>query len=808
MLKNYWKVAFRNLWYHKGFTAINIIGLSLGLSTCMLIMLYVLDELSYDRYNTKAGRIFRVDTDMRFGGNRLVLATSPDPLGAALKNDYPQVEQYTRMRHSAGSLVRHGIENIRENNIVFADSTLFDVFTLPMLEGDPRTALVKPQSVVITQSIAQKYFKTITGVVGRDLIMDDTLTCKVTVIIKDIPAQSHFEYNFFISLSSLQESRSNIWLNNNFHTYILLKDPADAKTIAARLPAEADKYIGARLKDTMVPPIKDFRKSGDYIKYSLTPLTDIHLHSNKMAETGANGNIRYVYIFSTIAVFILLIACVNFMNLSTARSSTRIKEVGVRKVLGSLRGRLIVLFLTESILVTFFSALLASMIVYALLPYFNQLAGKEISPAILSSTWLFPVLLAAALIVGVLAGSYPAFFLSASRPVQVRKDIFPVTHKKSWFRSSLVVFQFFISIFLIIGTLVIYRQLNFIRHKDLGYDRKQVLIIKNTDALGKRVVAFKETLLRLPGVESATLTGYLPTSESRSNFPLFTEPSLDRKQAISGQIWSVDEQYIPTLGMRVLAGRNFSPAFPTDSSGVILNEAAANLMGAGDPLHKTIYLLRNVQTRDVLPLHILGVVKNFNFNSLREVVTPLVLWRHPESGCMAMRINARNVPLLIEAIHTAWAEIASSQPFSYSFMDEDFDRSYRAEQRVGQLFISFAILAILIACLGLLGLVMYAAEQRTREIGIRKVLGAGVPTIVTLLSLDLLKLILVAALIAFPVAWWAMNKWLRDFAYHATLTWWIFAVAAIAAIIVALATISFQTFRAALVNPAKVLRAE
>ena len=815
MIINNCRLAFRNLWNHKGFTAINITGLSLGLATCMLIMMYVLDELSYDRFHSKADRIFRIDADIQFGGNHMVMAVAPDPMGPTLKHDYPQVEQFVRMRYYKSFLIRKGHENISESRVVFADSTLFSVFTLPMLAGDPHTALITPKSIVITESMAKKYFNTLANVVGQDLTLDDTFTCRITGIIKDIPTQSHFDFQFYISLSSAPESRGNIWINNNFYTYILLKQPADAPFIAAQLPLVVNKYLGGQVKQEMNLSIEDFQRHGNHVQYDLTPLTDIHLHSNKQLEICANGNIRYVYIFSTIALFILLVACVNFMNLSTARSSTRIKEVGVRKVLGSLRGKLVLLFLTESILLCFFSALFASTIVYSLVPYFNQLAGKTISVQFLSGTWLVPILILSALVVGLLAGSYPAFFLSAFRPAQVLKGSFSSAYKKSWLRSSLVVFQFFISIFLIIGTIVIYRQLNYIRHKDLGYDRKQVLIIRNTDALGSGVLAFKSILLRLPGVEQATMTGYLPTSSSRNDSPLFLDGSMDPKRAVSSQIWSVDDQYIPTLGMTVLQGRNFTSSFPTDSSGVIINEAAASLMGAGNLLNgsggllnRTVYLLSTLHAHDAVPLHILGVVKNFHFTSLREVVTPLALVLQPQAGCISLRITTHNVPLLIDAIRAAWREQTSSQPFNYSFMDEDFDRSYRAEQRVGQIFVSFAILAIIIACLGLLGLVMYAAEQRTKEIGIRKVLGAGVPSIVTLLSVDLLKLVVLAALIAFPVAGWAMNKWLRDFAYHVTVTWWTFAIAALTAIVVALITISFQTLRAAGANPARVLRAE
>ncbi len=809
MLKNYLKIALRNLWKNKGFSAINIIGLSVGLATCLLIMLYVMDELSYDKYNEKADRIYRVDGDIQFGGNHFILAVAPEPMGPTLRKDFPQVEQYVRFRNYGGFLVKKGNENLQEDKVVYTDSTLFNVFTLPMIAGNAKTALKDPKSVVITERIAKKYFNTTDNVVGKTLTINDTGNLKITGVIKNVPTQSHFNFDLFVSMNgSLQSWEVNNWVSNNENTYIVLKKGADPKALEAQFDAMVEKYVGPQVISLLNIKMDEFKKSGNYDRYILTPLTSIHLYSDKVAELGANGSIQYVYIFSAIAIFILLIACVNFMNLSTARSSNRAKEVGVRKVLGSLRNNLIAQFLTESILISFIALVLALLLAWALLPYFNQIANKEIGIGLFSKSWLLPSLIVLMLLVGLLAGSYPAFYLSSFQPIVVLKGKLAGGFRRSWLRSSLVVFQFWISIVLIIGTMVIYNQLNYIQNKKLGFNRKQVLVLQNTDPLGSQAKSFKDEMLKIPGVQSATMTGYLPTSDWRSDSPLFPDASLDQKRAVSTQIWTVDENYVPALGMEMAKGRNFSKQFLTDSSGIIINEAAAKLLGFADPINKPLYYLNDIKTKDIKTYHIIGVVKDFNYNSLRQTVTPLALFLGNQTGKIALKINTTNIKGLIAQIENKWRAMVAGQPFSYSFMDEQFNNIYRAEQRISQISVTFAILAILIACLGLFGLVTYAAEQRIKEIGIRKVLGASVVNLVSMLSKDFLKLVTISALIAFPVAYWAMNKWLQDFAYRVSISWWVFAVAGFAALAIALMTVSFQAIKAAIANPVKSLRTE
>ena len=691
--------------------------------------------------------------------------------------------------------------------MIYADSTLFRVFTLPMIGGDPATALKEPHTVVITEKIARKYFNS-TDVVGRSLLINDTVNYKITGVIADLPAQSHLNFDFFVSLSGSAESRNSEWLSSNFNTYILLRKGADLKKMEARLGEMVDKYIAPQVGSVLHTSMEDLTKGGNFIRYILMPLTDIHLLSNKQFELGPNSSIEYVYIFSAIAAFILLIACVNFMNLSTARSANRAKEVGIRKVLGSLRGQLIIQFITESILVSFIAMLLALGIAWLLLPYFNQLAGKEMSIGLFIKPWLAPVLLGLVLLVGLLAGSYPAFFLSAFRPVLVLKGTIASGFRTGLLRNILVVFQFGISIFLIVGTSVIYNQLSYIRNKKIGFDRDQVLIIQNAYPLGNQARAFRQDILGLTGVQGVTMTSFLPTSTTRNDGPLFLTPTLDQKSAIETQNWSVDDQYIPVLGMQVATGRNFSKDFPSDSQAVVINESAARLMGVKDPINQKIYELEDLQSKKLNIYNIIGVVKDFNFNSLREQVTPLALFLREDRGSMAFRIHSDNIPKLVAQIEEKWRAMAPTQPFGYSFMDDNFNAMYKSETRMGQISVSFSVLAIFIACLGLFGLAAYAAEQRTREIGIRKVLGATITNIITLLSRDFLKLVMISVLFAFPFAWWVMHSWLQDFAYRITIGWQVFGLAALLAVLIALFTVSFQAIRAALANPTKSLRKE
>ncbi|MCO5950380.1 ABC transporter permease [Mucilaginibacter flavidus] len=809
MIRNYLKTAYRSLSKNRGFTTLNILGLSLGLASCLLIIFYVVDELSYDRYNTKAGRIYRVNEDLKLGENNVLYSVAMPPLAKTLKSDFPYIENTVRIKNAGSAHVKKGTASILENRMAFADPSLFDVFTLPMITGDPKSALAEPNSVVLTESTAKKYFNSI-SVVGKTLAFDNNGFFKITGVIKDIPQQSHFNFDFFISMSSFPDSKSNEWLRSDYNTYVLLKDATDSKKLEASLPAFLNKYSGDQMKSQLHMDMGAFEKSGSFFRLNLTPLTDIHLKSNRSGELSANGSVQYVYIFSAIALFILLIACVNFMNLSTARSANRAREVGVRKVLGSAKIHLIAQFLTESTLLTFAATVIAFVATMALLPAFNQLSGKQITVDAHTLGWLIPALLLIVMFVGAIAGSYPAFYLSAFQPIDVLKGKLATGFKGSGLRSFLVVLQFSISIFLIVSTIVIYNQLHFIQSKNLGYNRSQVLIVQNVFELNKQAGVFKQEVKKLPGVVDATLTGFLPTSNWKSTAIYFKDASFDQKKALFPQSWEVDENYISTLEMKMAAGRNFSADMLTDSSGVIINEAAAKFLGLKDPINKPLYKSNGGEQNvaNSKQLHIIGVVKDFNFSSLRDVVSPVVLTLAHNTGALSIRVRTANIPALLVQINAGWKELSPGVQMNYSFMDQDFDASYRAEQRTGTISLIFSSLAIIIACLGLFGLAAYAAEQRAKEIGIRKILGARITAIASMLSFDFIKLVLLAILIALPTGWYLMNKWLQGFAYRQDIKWWVLALAGFTAIFIALITVSFQSIKAALSNPVESLRSE
>ncbi|MFT3823671.1 MAG: ABC transporter permease [Chitinophagaceae bacterium] len=798
MFRNYIKTAYRNLKKNKGFTLINVLGLSVGLATCFLIVLYVTDELSYDKYNVNADRLYRITVNAKLNDNEASYAGSEKPLKEELAA-FPQIEKMTRIIPKSNLFitskkfsVKKGNTNIEEKNIAFTESSLFDVFTLPMIEGSPATSLNEPHSAVITESMAKKYFDT-EHAVGKVLTINDTSLYKVTGVIRDIPSQSHFNYDFLLSYNSIPEYSLNGWGYSGVHQYVVLKPGSNIHQLENDIRSIAVKNYPASMT-----------QGGNYLNYTLTPVTDLHLRSRSQYELSQGGNIQYVYIFSVIAAFILLIACVNFMNLSTARSSGRAKEVGVRKVLGSQRKSLIAQFLTESMLVTVIAAIIAVVIAALALPLFNELAAKHLSLNTGSLKWLLPALAGTVLIVGLLAGSYPAFFLSAFRPISVLKGRASTGFKGSFLRNFLVVFQFSISIFLIVSTIVIYKQLNYIHNKSLGFDRSQVLVVKNVNVLGRQAPVFREELKALTGVTNVTMSSYTPTGEERNITGMFPQLPIDIKQDVLSEFWPVDENYLGTMGIQLVAGRNFSGQMPTDSTGLIVNEAFVKRFGFKDPLNKPIY--RN--SIGIQTFHIVGVMKDFHFSSLKDEIKPVALILDEDRGAISMRVKTAQLASLINIVENKWKAFSPHQAFSYSFMDQDFDATYRSEQRMGKLFITFSTLAIFIACLGLLGLAAYAAEQRTKEIGIRKVLGANVPDIAGMLSKDFVKLVLIAIVIGSPLAWYSMNQWLQNFAYRTPMQWWMIALAAIITLIIAIATISFQSIKAAFANPVKALKTE
>ncbi len=809
MYKNYIKIALRNLTRNKSNSVINVLGLSIGIAGCLLIMLWVSDELSYDNWNSKADRTYRVASEINFAGTHQSYAVSPAPLAQALVSDFPEVESAVRFRDYGSFLVKRDVQNYKEEDIVFTDSTLFDVFDLKLIAGS-KSALTEPNSVVISETAALKYFNN-EDALGKTLTFDDNEVYEITGIIKDMPENSHFRFDFFVSLTGGQEANNGIWVSNNFPTYYVLKKGVDHKAFEAKVfPHLLEKYIGPQIENIMGATYDEIAKSGAFIRYFYQPLREIHLHSDLVAELAPNGNIQYVWIFLSAAIFILIIAVVNFMNLTTAKSALRAKEIGLRKVMGSLKSNLISQFLCESLILTFLAFLLGLALAHISLPAYNQLANKNLSiPFSNPSFWT--IALSGTFLIGLLAGSYPAFYLSGFKPIQTLTGRLSDKKGNVTLRNGLVVFQFLIAVVLIVATMGIRKQLSYIQNKKLGFDRQHVLVIDDAYALGNNKNAYKKRLSEHPSIVMSSYSSYLPVPSSRSDSPLCKSAEIREDNCVAMQNWDIDEDYIKTMGIELKEGRDFNIAMATDSQAVILNETAVKLFGLEDPVGKTIYGSADAGPDAgfaSIPLKIIGVAKDFHYESLRENIRALGFMLNESSGSLSVKLTPGNPSEAIAHAERSWKELAPGQPFSYRFMDESFNNIYRTELRVGTIFSIFSGLGIFIACLGLFGLAAFATEKRTREIGIRKVLGATTFGIVSLLSKDFLKLVFLALIIAVPIAWYLMSQWLSSFAYKVNVGYSIFIFAGLSAILIALFTVSYHSIRSAIANPVDSIRNE
>ncbi len=820
MLRNYLLVAMRNLRKQRFYSIINTIGLAIGVAACLIIVLYIIDELSYDRYNEKANRIYRVEAKVKFGGNDFKMAYRSAPEASALLQDFPEVESVVRFSDQGTYLVKttdQG-ENIKEQGGIWADSTFFKIFTVKVLEGNATKALSEPASVAISRKIAEKYYPG-KSALGQPIILDNKYHMKVSAVYENIPAASHFHFDILISMYGdfpvARGARSTSFMNENFTEYILLKEGTNAKALEGKLQGFIEKYMGPEIAKALGGDFtfKKFRDSGSNYDLSLRPLTEIHLYSNVRGELEPNGSITYVYLFGIVATFILVIGCINFMNLSTARSSNRAKEVGMRKVMGSLRSHLVRQFLMESILITILSFLTAVLVAYIALPMFNNLAQKNLVLPF-GNVNFYLILLGGCLFVGFLAGIYPSFFLSAFKPINVLKGHVALGMKSGFVRSSLVVFQFVISIFLIVGAIAVNRQLHFMQNKKLGFEKDQVIIIHDAYALRpNNAEPFKNEVLKLSSIESGTISGFLPVEKEawRSNNSVWkagNQPTAETM--VSTQVWSVDYDYINTFKMNVSKGRAFSNEFKSDSSAIIINKIAASRLGLGeDPIGKKVSSFDGPADLDhIITYTIIGIMDDFHFSSMKEGILPLGLILGKSDGSVCFRFKPNQAKNVIESIEKIWKGLAPGQPFQYSFLDEDFAEMYFAEQRLGKIFTLFAGLAIVIACLGLFALTAFTAEQRTKEIGIRKVMGASVQSIVLLLSQEFGKLIIIAFVVAAPVAWYAIKWWLSGYSYKVEIGWAIYVLSGVMALLIAFITMSFQSIKAATNNPINSLRNE
>ena len=828
MFKNYFKIGLRNLGRNKVSSIINISGLAIGITCVMFILFWVQDELHYDKFFKDAGRIYQVNIEVNMGGQEYIGGTTPPPAGAALQNSFPEVESFTRFFNASDEVVRSGdnsqVENyFTEPNVHGVDSNFLQFFNYPLLAGNVATCLQQPDAVVITEAMAKKYFGSHAGdyrdVPGKILLFDDDRKpFVVTGVLKDLPSQSTLRFDMLRPMSSYPVVKrfSWSWVWTQMTTFVRLSggtanDPATLHQLEAKFPAMVKLQASDAFKRIGQPLDELEKKGGKYILH-LQPLGRLHLYS-----AGVSGNlttlsdIKYVYIFSLVACFIIILACVNFMNLSTAQSARRAKEVGIRKVLGSAKTQLIKQFFTEAFIYTLIATVIALGLVLLLMRPFNQVSGKQLSFNLLFSNYNILFLLALVLVTGLLAGSYPSFYLTSFKPVEVLKGrLMKSSLGNIFLRNGLVIFQFAISTTLIVCTIIMFQQLQFTRNKNLGLNRENLVVIANSNRLGASEETFRQQLSTMPGISSTSLSSSVPTKY------LFTDgyvPIPDGKENIAKDMsltsYVVDYDFIPTLQLQILQGRNFSKDF-SDSTSVILNEEAVRQIGWKQPIGRFIEYPGNGNQK----FQVIAVVKDFNVQSLHNAVIPFALFHTSSktydigSTYLLARIEKGKAREVIGNLEKKWKAFAPVTPFDYSFLDEEFDALYQSDKRMGSVFGLFTLLSIFVACLGLFGLATFTAERRTKEIGIRKVLGASVQGVVALLSKDFLKLVLVAAFIAFPLAWWAMNSWLNDFAYRVSISWQAFLAAGLAVLLIALVTVSFKAIKAATANPVRSLHTE
>ncbi|MCD6065750.1 MAG: FtsX-like permease family protein [Bacteroidetes bacterium] len=799
MLKNYLKIAWRNLLKNRMFSFINIMGLAIGISCCVLIYLYVQNELSYDRYNEKADRIYRVTSYIRKQSKEETFVPTSPIMSRRIKENFPEVENAVRFQFSSRQL-SYDNRKFPEARMTYADSTVFEVFTFPLIAGDPITALKEPYSVVLSETAVKRYFGN-ADAFGKTMKLSDTINLKVTGIMKDIPRTSHFTFDCAISRSTIGEmARGDTnwvqndelnWFNCDSYSYLLLKENADPKALQSKVNTLFDKEQ------------LDIKKSyGMWMNAQLQPLTDIHLKSELEHEIKGSekGDIMYVYIFSATAILILLIACCNFINLSTARSLNRSKEIGLRKVIGAMRGQLIAQFLGESVLFSLIASILSIVFVILAIPLFNSFLATELSLN-LSVLWIYLLIIAS---VGFLSGLYPALLMSSFAPIKSLKGKISHGFADLLFRKGLVVFQFSIAIILIIGTTLILNQLSFIQNAKIGMNKEQLVGITMKGSDREKADVFIKELTRNPKVVAATLNGF--NFKGISNITMWPEGFAENEMT-SSNVFAVDENFLKVMQIDLAAGRDFSKDFPTDvTEAFIVNEAAVKEFNWKSPKEA---LGKKIDWGGGKKGKVIGVTKDFNYASLHDEVEPLVIHIFPQwYKFITLRLKTDNLVATMKDIETSWKKISTSGGFEYAFLEDDFNSLYQAEQNMRSVLSAFTLLAVLVACLGLFGLAAFTIKQRFREIGIRKVLGSSSRDIVRLLSKDFLKLVLISIVIASPVAWYGGYKWLQDFAYKANISWWIFIIAGGLALVIAFVTVAFQALRAANANPVKSLRTE
>ncbi|SKA18394.1 ABC transporter permease [Sediminibacterium ginsengisoli] len=792
MFKNYFKTAWRNLRKNKVFSFINILGLTIGITTCMMIFLFIMNEFSFDRFHKDGDRIYRVMRGFSKDGETKSVSYLSGLYAPALQNEYKGlIESVVRVSQN-NNLFTNGDRSFNEKKVVNTDANFFTFFSFPLLKGDPKTALQEPHSVVMTETTAKKYFGNAETAMGKTVMLDKETPLTVTGIAKDVPSNSHLEFDIVVPLENYKNAGwMTVWINNGTYTYAKLAPNITEAQVEKQLPAFMEKYLGSEM-----------RKYGFDFSLSLIPLKEAYF-SDTTFDATKHGDKTVVYIFLSIAILILLIACINFINLSTIRSAERSKEVGLRKVLGALRNNIIWQFIGESVLLTAISCVLSLLLILLLMPWYNQLLGYSLT--ISWNSWPIYLFLAGVIVTaGLLAGSYPAFVLSAFSPVEALKGKLRLGKGGASFRQALVVIQFTISVFLIVGTFVINKQMNYVKNKQLGYNKEQTLLIRiDNEDIYRNTVTFKNALQGESKVQSVSLMSGEPGGFFDGH--MFNVEGRDGKWNARTEF--ADFEFAKTLGVKVIAGRDFSAAFPTDSTeALLINKTAATKLG-WTPEQAIGKWIENT-LRDKSKRRVIGVVEDFNFQSLKNDIEPLVIAPNIDRRVAVVKLKPGNIEAGVAAVEKVYKSIASAYPFEYRFLDQQFDEMYRKDIRQQTVLSVFAVMAIFVACLGLFGLASFTAIKRFKEIGVRKVLGSSVQGIVVLLSKDLLKPVIIATCIALPVGYWAMNKWLQNFAYKTTLNWWVFAFAALLTFGIAFVTICAKAIKAALANPVKSLRSE
>lgn len=806
MVGNYFKIGWRNLVRQRMYSFIKIGGFALGIAACLLISIYIQDELSYDQFYKEGHRIYRVYENWNDNGKIEKGVWFQAPFARALKEDYPEIEKTGRYNSSElfgggpNQIRRDGTaENFYEERFVFADQELLEILEVTMVYGDLMHSLDQPQTLVLTRSKAEKYFPG-ENPVGKLMIVNDNANnpFKVGGVIEDFSPHSHFQHDFIITMAGREfwPGEQNYWGATNYPTYVLLREGASPDALAKKLQKVVDKYM-------MPLWIKDGRSDAKdlagKISFGLQPVKDIHLDSD-ISDPVSHGDRGFVWLFGAIASFILLIACVNFINLATAKSANRAKEVGLRKTVGSYRSNIVIQFLTESVLFSAWSFAVGIVAAWLLLPYFNALAGKSLSLPLME-WWFAPAMILGCITIGVLAGIYPSLYLSSFRPAQVLKGNLRKGSQGSTLRSALVIFQFTTSIVLIISTLIIYRQMEYIMNKKVGYDKEQVLLLQGTGTIEPKLKTLKEELSAVAAVKSVSISDYLPVRGTKRNGNGFWNEGREKTDpSVGAQFWVVDEDYISTMGMKLVEGRDFAKNRLSDTLNIIINQSMAHELGLKEPLGKRIVNYR--------PWNIIGVVEDFNYESLRSKVQPLAMIAGISPGMVSVKLNTQDLSSTIGQIEKIWNKFSPNQRIRYSFLDESYARMYDDVQRMGRIFTTFAVFAIVVACLGLFALSAFMVEQRSKEISIRLVLGASMNSIFKLLTLNFVGLVVVALVLASPIGWYMMREWLQDFEYQVPITWDVFIMSGILALAIALATISYQSIRAALAKPVKGLRSE